>query len=117
MARPVSRMSVNQCNSNIIVKLLNQSLNSCESMVQSVSPESRFCIPCIYILFMLNLTKFVIVTCGGENGTNGSLFLVFSEDVAFAHARYFVATRPPPFVHPIGMLVVFAMSVKNYLKW
>ena len=34
------------------------------------------------------------MTCGGENGTNGSDFPVLSEDVALAH--HFVATRPPP---------------------
>ena len=54
------------------------------------------------------------MTCGGENGTNGSHFRVFSEDVAFAH--HFVATRLPPPSHPIGVLVVLAMPVKNYLK-
>ena len=53
------------------------------------------------------------MTCGGENGTNGSHFPVFSEDVAFA--RHFVATRPPS--HPIGVLVVLATPVKSYLKW
>ena len=44
-----------------------------------------------------------------------SHFPVFSEDVAFAH--YFVATRPPPPSHPIGLLVILAMPVKNYPKW
>ena len=54
-------------------------------------------------------------TCGGENGTNGSHFPVFSEDVVFA--RHFMALRPPPPSHPIGVLVVLAMPVNNYLKW
>ena len=55
------------------------------------------------------------MTCGGENGTNGSHFPVFSEDVAFA--RHFMATRPPPPSHPAGVLLLLAMPVKNYLKW
>ena len=55
------------------------------------------------------------VTCGGENGTNGSHLAAFSEDVAFAH--HFVAPRLPPLSHPIGVLVVLAMPMKNYLKW
>ena len=50
------------------------------------------------------------MTCGGENGTNGSLLAVFSEDVAFAH--HFVAPNMPPPSHPIGMLVLLATSVK-----
>ena len=53
--------------------------------------------------------------CGGENGTNGCHLAGFSEDVAFAH--HFVATRLPPPSHPVGVLVVLAMPVKNYLKW
>ena len=52
------------------------------------------------------------VTCEGENGTNGSHFI---EDVAFA--CYFVALRHPPTFPPIGVLVVLATPVKNYLKW
>ena len=55
------------------------------------------------------------VTCGGENGTNGSHFPVFSEDVTFAY--HFMATCPPPPSHPVGVLLVLAMPVKNYLKW
>ena len=35
MARPVSRLSVNWQDCNIMVKSIDQSLNSCESMVQS----------------------------------------------------------------------------------
>ena len=31
--------------------------------------------------------------CGGENGTNGSQFLVFSEDIAFS--LHFMAPRTP----------------------
>ena len=45
-----------------------------------------------------------------ENGTNGSHLAVFSEDVAFA--CHFVAPRPPPPSHPIGVLVVLATPVK-----
>ena len=47
--------------------------------------------------------------CGGANDTNGCHLAVFSEDVAFAH--HFVAT------HPVGVLVVLTIPVKNYLKW
>ena len=36
------------------------------------------------------------------------LFGFFSEDVTCAH---------PPSSHSVGMLVVLATSVKNYLKW
>ena len=60
------------------------------------------------------------MTCGGESGTSGSHFPVFSEDVACA--RCFVATRPPPTLsppptHPTGVLVVLATPIKNSLKW
>ena len=53
--------------------------------------------------------------CGGKNGTSGSYFPVFSEDLTFA--RHFVATQPPPPSHPIGVLVILATQVKHYLKW
>ena len=33
------------------------------------------------------------MTFGGENGTDGTHFLVFSENIAFAH--HFLATHPP----------------------
>ena len=36
--------------------------------------------------------------CGGENGTNGSHFPVFSKDIAFA--PHSVAPRPPPIILP-----------------
>ena len=51
-----------------------------------------------------------LLTCGGENGTNGSNFPVFSEDVAFV--RHFMATRPPSPSHSIGVLVVLAKLSK-----
>ena len=54
------------------------------------------------------------VTCGGENGTNGSHFPVLNEDVAFVH--HFVATRPPPPSHPVVVLLVLATPVKNLSK-
>ena len=44
-------------------------------------------------LMSLAMDLAAFVTCGGENGTNGSHFPVISEDVAFA--RHFMATRPP----------------------
>ena len=40
--------------------------------------------------------------------------ICFSEDEAFA--CHIVATRPPPPSHPVGVLVVLAMPVKNYVK-
>ena len=42
-------------------------------------------------------------------------FDCFSEYIAFA--RYFMANCQPPPSHPVGVLVVLAMPVKNYLKW
>ena len=38
------------------------------------------------------------VICGGENGTNGHHYAVFSVDIAFAH-------HPPPST-PIGVLAI-----------
>ena len=43
-----------------------------------------------------------------------AILAVFSEDVTFAY--HFVATRLPHLSHPIGLLVVLATPVKNYLK-
>ena len=40
---------------------------------------------------------------------------IFCEDVAFA--CHFVASRLPPPSHPIEVVVVLAIPVKNYLKW
>ena len=51
---------------------------------------------------------------GGENDTNGCHLAGFGEDVAFAH--HFVATHPPPLSHPVGVLLVLAMPVKNLSK-
>ena len=39
----------------------------------------------------------------------------FSLDIAFAH--YFVAIGPPSAHSPIGVIVILATAVKNYLKW
>ena len=47
------------------------------------------------------------MTCGGENGTNGGHLAVLREHIAFA--CHFMAN--------IGVLVVLAILVKNYLKW
>ena len=52
--------------------------------------------------------------CGGDNGTNGCRLAVFTVDVAFA--CHFMATHPHPLPHPIAVLVVLAILVKN-LKW
>ena len=54
------------------------------------------------------------MTCGGENGTNGSHSTIFSEDVAFAH--HFVVPLSPPPSHPIRVLVAMAMPVKKLTK-
>ena len=53
--------------------------------------------------------------CGDENGTNGCHLAGVSEDLAFA--CHFMATRPPQPSDPIGVLLVLATPVKNYLKW
>ena len=58
----------------------------------------------------MDLTACVI--CGGENDTKGCQLAGFGEDVAFA--RHFVATHP--LSHPVGVLLILAMPVKNYLK-
>ena len=54
------------------------------------------------------------MTCGDENGTNGCYLAIFSEDVAFA--RHFVASHLPPPSHPVGVLLVLAMLIKNLSK-
>ena len=55
------------------------------------------------------------MTCGGENGINGSHFPVFSEDVAFA--CHFMATRLPPTLQPYRSASGIGYASKNYLKW
>ena len=55
------------------------------------------------------------MTCGGENGTNGSHFPVLSEDVALV--RHFVATYPPPTLPPCRNATGIGYASKNYLKW
>ena len=57
----------------------------------------------------------IYVIYGGDNGTNGCDLAGFSEVVTFA--SHFMSTRPPPLSHPIGVLLVLAIPVKNYLKW
>ena len=46
----------------------------------------------------MNLVALCDILYGGENGTYGSHFPVFSEDVAFA--RHVVATHPSPILPP-----------------
>ena len=54
--------------------------------------------------------------CGGENGTNGYHLAVISKYITFNH--HIMATHLPPPSHPVGVLVVLAMSVKtSYLRW
>ena len=59
----------------------------------------------------LSMDLAACVTCGDENDPNGRHLAVFSEDIAFA--CHFVAPRPPPTSHPIGVLMVMAMPVKT----
>ena len=54
------------------------------------------------------------MTCGGENGTNGSHFPVFCEDIAFAH--HFMAIRLPPTLPPYRSDSGIGYASKNYLK-
>ena len=53
------------------------------------------------------------MTYGGENGTNGSDFPAFIEDVAFAH--HFVATHLPPTLTPYRS--TGGIGYASYLKW
>ena len=53
--------------------------------------------------------------CGGENDSNGCHLVGLSEDVVFA--LHFMATCLLPSTHPVGVLLVLATPVKNYLKW
>ena len=46
---------------------------------------------------------------------HGCHLAVFSLDIAFTH--HFMATHLPPPSHPIGVLVVLAVPLKNYLEW
>ena len=61
--------------------------------------------------------QLLCVTCGGENGTNGSHFPVLSEDVALA--CHFMATHlpPPPLLPCRSATDIGYPSKKNYLKW
>ena len=81
----------------------------------SLGKQTAYCEPPHNWLMSLGMDLAACMTCGGENDTNGSHLAVFSEDIAFAH--HLVAFHPPPSSHPIGVLVVLAMPVKNYLKW
>ena len=63
----------------------------------------------------MDLATVLCVICGGANDTSGCHLAVFSKDVAFA--CHFVAARPPPPSHPVGVLVVLTTPVKNDLKW
>ena len=53
--------------------------------------------------------------CGGANGTNGCRLAGFSKDVAFAATLWLPTHHPAS--HPVGVLLVLATPVKNYLKW
>ena len=58
------------------------------------------------------------VICGGEDGTNGSHLVGFSEDVSFT--CHSVATRPLPTGPPtlsVGVLLVLATPVKTGWKF
>ena len=62
----------------------------------------------------MNLATLYVI-CGIENGTSVHLLGIFSVDISFA--CHFVAPYHPAPSTPIGVLVVLAMPVKNYLKW
>ena len=55
------------------------------------------------------------MTCGGENGNNGSHLAVFSEDVAFA--CHFVAPCLPLTLPPYRSASDIGYASKKYLKW
>ena len=55
------------------------------------------------------------VTCGGENGTNGSHLVVFSKDIIFA--RHFVAPRLPPTLPSHRSASGIGYTNINYLTW
>ena len=68
-ARSISKATVNQQGSDIIVKSIDQSLNSCEFMVQSrvqstvqSSPESRYCRDsfCIVVSTLYSIVTVII---------------------------------------------------------
>ena len=54
------------------------------------------------------------VTCGGENGTNGSHLGVFTTDIAFAH--HFVAPCLPPILPPYRSASGIGYASKNLSK-
>ena len=67
------------------------------------------------MILAMDLTALCDMLRRGENDTKGCHLAGFGEDIAFA--CHFVATHPPPPSHPVGVLLVLAMSVNNYLKW
>ena len=67
--------------------------------------------------WLIHLSMDLAVTCGGENGTNGSHVAVFSEDVAFA--CHFVAPHPPPTNvkwQAIQLAIHYTADTVNYLE-
>ena len=64
---------------------------------------------------LMSLAMDLVALCDMWRCTNGSHLAVYSEDVVFA--CHFVATCLFLLSHPIGVLLVLAMLVKNYLKW
>ena len=61
--------------------------------------------------------ELLCVTCGGENGTNGSHLAIFNQNIAFA--LHFVATRLPLTLPPYRSASAWywLCQQKNYLKW
>ena len=65
---------------------------------------------------LINLAMDLATLCDmwRRNGTKGHHLAVFIIDTVLA--CHFVAPTTPT-LHPIGVLVVLAMPLKNYLKW
>ena len=76
--------------------------------------QTAGCISPFHWLMSLAMDSAALCDMWGENGIDGSHLAVLSEDIAFV--RHFVIPCLPPPSEPIGMLLVLATLVKNYLK-
>ena len=132
MARPVSRMSVNRQDSNIIVKSIDQSLNSCESMVQSESsPESRvqvlqipliLCMLCsvafvLYAVFHSGMEKWLYCQLPELNYKSNQINFY-----CYLCSEHFAVTDPPSILDPnlsdvAKFLSVYLENDENFHKF